>query len=84
MPSLSLSGVGGRKPEEETTEDLSFPFPLKHLSNGNNKMPSNESDSLRREAVQFFCGIMVKDSWIYIDRPGINVLTINDLCKRIN
>jgi hypothetical protein len=61
VPSLSLSGVGGRKPEGETTEDLSFPFPLKHLSNGNNKMPSSESDSLRREAVQFFCGIMVKD-----------------------
>ncbi len=80
MPSLSLSGVGGRKPEGETTEDLSFPFPLKHLSNGNNKMPSNESDSLRREAVQFFCGIMVRDSRTYINRPRINVLSLNNIC----
>ena len=54
-PSVVFSG--DRKPE--MSETLSFPFPLKFLNTGN-KMNSEDTESLRREAVQFFCGIMVR------------------------
>jgi hypothetical protein len=55
-PALTLA-ANPKKPEMEET--LTFPFPGKILSSGS-RITSEETDSLRREAIQFFCGIMVK------------------------